>query len=50
MSGALPPSTRTFSWASNSPDPSYEISMPVQSVKSAHDSSSRSASASRMGE
>ena len=34
MSGALPPSTRTLSWASNSPEPSYEMSMPVQSVNS----------------
>ena len=50
MSGALPPSTRTWIWASNSPLPSYSISMPVQSSNCFQDSSSRSASASRMDE
>ena len=31
MSGALPPLTRTGSWASNSLEPSYLIVTPVQS-------------------
>ena len=37
MSGALPPLTRTGSCASNSLEPSYLISMPVQSTNGLYD-------------
>ena len=50
MSGGVPPSTRTDSWASNSPEPSCVTLMPVQSVNGRKDSLSRSESASRIGE
>ena len=37
MSGALPPLTRTGSWASNSLEPSYLIVTPVHSSNGLYD-------------
>jgi hypothetical protein len=38
MSGGFPASARTFSWASNSFEPSYTTSAPVHSSKGMYES------------